>query len=86
MEKEEARAAEYGYPSPIQPDKESTDRDYNAAVKYCIDNVNEMAVIVASHNEESNSILQGCSTKKGLPTITPHVHFSQLYGMSDNIT
>ena len=29
MEKERKRAAENSYPSPIQPDKESTDRDYN---------------------------------------------------------
>ena len=86
MEKERARAAEYGYPSPIQPDKESTDRDYNAAVKYCIDNVNEMAVIVASHNEESNLYTTRLLDEKGLPHDHPHVHFSQLYGMSDNIT
>ncbi|HNP23344.1 MAG TPA: proline dehydrogenase family protein [Panacibacter sp.] len=86
MEKERARAAEYGYPSPIQPDKESTDRDYNAAVKYCIDNVNEMAVIVASHNEESNLYTTRLLDEKGLAHDHPHVHFSQLYGMSDNIT
>lgn len=86
MEKERARAAEYGYPSPIQPDKESTDRDYNAAVKYCIDNINEMAVIVASHNEESNLYTTRLLEEKGLAHDHPHVHFSQLYGMSDNIT
>lgn len=86
MEKERARAAEYGYPSPIQPDKESTDRDYNAAVKYCIDNINEMAVIVASHNEDSNLFTTRLLEEKGLAHDHPHVHFSQLYGMSDNIT
>ncbi|MFT5646834.1 MAG: proline dehydrogenase, partial [Aureispira sp.] len=38
MEKERLRASEKGYPSPIQPDKASTDTDYNAAVKFCVDN------------------------------------------------
>lgn len=86
MEKERERAAQYGYPSPIQPDKESTDRDYNAAIKYCIDNIEEMAVIVASHNEESNLYTVQLMQEKGLPHNDQRVHFSQLFGMSDNIT
>src|SRR5690606_26222394 len=32
MEIERERAAEMGYPSPIQPDKMTTDADFNAAV------------------------------------------------------
>ena len=54
MEKERKRALEKNYTSPIQPNKESSDRDYNAAVTFCIDNIKNIAVIVASHNEESN--------------------------------
>lgn len=86
MEKERNRAEEKGYPSPIQPDKESTDNDYNAAVRYCIDNINDFALIVASHNEESNLLAAQFLHEKGLPHNHPSVHFSQLYGMSDNIT
>ena len=86
MEKERSRAAQYGYPSPIQPNKAATDNDYNEAVRYCIDNLNEMAVIVASHNEESNLLAAQLLHEKGLPHNHPYVHFSQLYGMSDNIT
>ena len=86
MEKERNRAAEMGYPSPIQPDKESTDRDYNAAVEFCIEHLDKIAVIVASHNEYSNLYTTQLLDKKGLPHNHPHVHFSQLYGMSDNIT
>lgn len=86
MEKERERAAEKGYPSPIQPDKESSDRDYNAAVEFCIEHLNTIAVIVASHNEYSNLYTTQLLDKKGLPHNHPHVHFSQLYGMSDNIT
>ena len=86
IEKERKRAAEKGYPSPIQPDKESSDRDYNAGVKLCIDNIDRIALIVASHNEHSNLYAAQLLQEKGLPLNHPHVHWSQLYGMSDNIT
>jgi proline dehydrogenase len=86
MEKERARAIEYGYESPIQVDKEHTDRDYNRAIRYCIDNISNIAFIVASHNEDSNLLAAELLDEKSLPHNHPHVHFSQLYGMSDNIT
>lgn len=86
MEKERTRAAELGYPSPIQPDKEATDADYNAAVEFCVDHLDRIKLIVASHNEFSNLYTTQLLDKKGLPHNHPHVHFSQLYGMSDHIT
>ena len=86
MEKERKRAAEMGYPSPIQPDKESTDRDFNAGVEFCIEHLDRVALIVASHNEHSNLYAVQLMRKKGLPLNHPHIHWSQLYGMSDNIT
>lgn len=86
MEKERKRAAEMGYPSPIQPDKEACDRDYNEGVKFCIDHLNKISLIVASHNENSNLLATRLLQEKSLPLNHPHVHFSQLYGMSDNIT
>ena len=86
MEKERKRAAEKNYPSPIQPNKESTDRDYDDAVKFCVDNIDIIAVIVASHNEQSNLYTTQLLDQKNLPHNHKHVHFSQLYGMSDNIT
>ncbi|MBI2273479.1 MAG: proline dehydrogenase family protein [Bacteroidetes bacterium] len=86
MEKERERAFEKSYTSPIQPDKTATDRDYNDSVRYCIDNINDISVIVASHNDESNLLAANLMEEKGLPHNHPHVHFSQLYGMSDNIT
>lgn len=86
MEKERTRAAERGYPSPIQPDKAATDRDYNEAVAYCIDHIDNISVIVASHNEKSNLLASQLLNEKGLSHKHPHIHFSQLYGMSDNIT
>ena len=86
MEKERKRAADMGYPSPIQPDKESSDRDYNEGVKFCIDHIDRVALVVASHNEYSNLYAAELMLKKGLPLDHPHIHWSQLYGMSDNIT
>lgn len=86
MEKERQRARELGYPSPIQPDKESTDRDYDEGVRLCLDHIEKVALIVATHNEDSNMLATQILHQKGLPPDHPHVHFSQLYGMSDNIT
>jgi len=86
MEKERKRAAEMGYPSPIQPDKDGTDLDYNNAVTFCIEHIDRIALIVASHNEFSNFYATQLLLQNGLPLAHPHVHFSQLYGMSDNIT
>ncbi len=86
MEKERNRAAAMQYASPIQPDKACADADYNAAVKFCIEHLDRVALIVASHNEYSNLYTTELLDQKGLPHHHPHVHFSQLYGMSDNIT
>lgn len=86
MEKERRRAEEKGYPSPIQPDKKSSDADYNEAVQLCIDHLEQVSVIVATHNEYSNKLAADLMLKKGLPLNHHRVHFSQLFGMSDNIT
>ena len=86
MEKERLRATEQGYLSPIQPNKESSDKDYNASLEFCIHNISKISVIVASHNEQSNLLATTLMSQKGIPAGHEHVHFSQLYGMSDNIT
>lgn len=86
MEKERARAISKGVRSTIQPDKQSTDTDYNAAVAFCINNINNVACIVASHNEKSNLLAVELIEQKKLPVHHPYIHFSQLYGMSDHIT
>ena len=86
MEKERRRAAEKNYTSPIQPDKQSTDKDYNAAVQFCIEHLDIIAVIIATHNEQSNLTATKLLQQKDIPLHDTHVHFSQLYGMSDNIT
>jgi proline dehydrogenase len=86
MEKERKRAAELGYPSPIQPAKEASDEDFNESVRFCVDHLDRISLVVASHNEYSNMLTVELLQQKGLPLKHPHVHWSQLYGMSDNIT
>jgi len=86
MEKERKRADEMNYPSPIQPGKQQTDADYNEALEFCIDHIDSIYMIVASHNEFSNLYATQLMDKKGIAHNSEHVLFSQLYGMSDNIT
>ncbi|MCA6467498.1 MAG: proline dehydrogenase family protein [Chitinophagaceae bacterium] len=86
MEKERARALEKGYDSPIQPDKAASDRDFNAAVQFCLENLGDIAVVVASHNENSNQLAAATMDRLGIARNHSRVHFSQLYGMSDHIT
>ena len=81
MEKERERAKKLGYPSPIQPNKFATDRDYDEGLKICFDNADIVSLIVASHNEKSTLTATKLS-KQDLDNL----HFSQLYGMSDNLT
>jgi proline dehydrogenase len=86
MEKERARAAQQGYPSPIQPDKGSTDRDFDAAVEFCLQHLDAIAFCAGSHNEDSNLKLTQQMAAHQIPANHPHVWFAQLLGMSDHIS
>lgn len=86
MEKERNRAAEMGYQSPIQPDKQSCDKDYDAAVLFCLERLSGLALFIGTHNE--NSCLKAVSYMEAHAILsnTDRVYFSQLFGMSDNIS
>jgi proline dehydrogenase len=86
MEKERKRAEEKGYPSPIQPTKEDSDKDFNLALEYCTDNIKSIAFIAGTHNEESCRLLTELLDKKKIDHKHPHVYFAQLLGMSDNLS
>ena len=86
MEKERLRSALMNYPSPIQASKQATDKDYNEALTFSIEHLDRIALIVASHNEHSNLLATQLLQQKNIPLYHEHIHFSQLYGMSDNIT
>jgi proline dehydrogenase len=86
LEKERGRAKELNYPSPINETKQETDNDYNAALEFCVNPVNNVYTIVGSHNEYSNLYGTELMKKFGIPLNSNRIHFSQLFGMSDNIT
>lgn len=86
LEKENRRAAEQGYPSPIHHDKAATDRDFDAAVDLCLANIDRVTLCAGTHNEASTMHLIEQMKKLQLPNDHPHVFCSQLYGMSDHIS
>jgi proline dehydrogenase len=86
MEKERARAEELGYKDPIQPDKASSDRDYDAAIKLLIENADMCNSIIGTHNENSSQLVADTMAACGLEPSDNRVYVSQLYGMSDNIS
>ncbi len=86
MEKERARAAEKGYPSPIQPDKAATDRDFDTIIRYFMEHHDTIDFMVATHNEASTLLLASLIDTAELPRNYRGIFFSQLYGMSDHLT
>lgn len=86
MEKERERAEAMGYPSPIQPDKQATDRDYNLAIDYCLDHLDDVAFVAGTHNEASTQLLARKMEERGIPHDHPNIFYSQLYGMGDNLS
>lgn len=86
MDKERKRAKEMLYESPIQPDKGSTDRDYNAAIDFCLENADDIAFNCATHNEDSTLYLADGMERLGISRDRKSIWFAQLYGMGDHIT
>ena len=86
MEKEAERALKMNYPNPIHPSKEATDKAFNDALQFCIDNKDRLSFMCGSHNEYSNQYLASLIHAKGLKHDDQHIWFAQLLGMSDNIS
>lgn len=86
MEKERERAAANKYEDPIQPTKEASDEAFNKALEFCIDNKQRITLVCGSHNDYSNYYLTILMEKHSMKPNDPRVWFSQLYGMSDNIS
>ena len=86
MEKERARALQYGYEDPIQTSKELTDQDYNAALRFCLEHYKNLAFCAGTHNEESCALLVHEMKLRAIEPNHPHIYFSQLFGMSDHIS
>ena len=86
MEKEHKRAEEKGYPTPICPNKEVTDENYDAAVNYMIEHLDKMSIFAGTHNEISSYKLMKLQEKNKINKSDDRIWFGQLYGMSDNIS
>jgi proline dehydrogenase len=86
LEKERERAEKMGYKDPIQKDKESTDKDFNLALKLCIESINIIATCCGTHNEESSAYLIELMKKNNISDDDDRIYFAQLLGMSDHIS
>lgn len=86
MEKERKRAEKIGYPSPIQEDKAASDKDYNKALRLCIENIDVLSLVAGTHNEESSRLLTQLMEQASLSKSDDRIWFSQLLGMSDHIS
>jgi proline dehydrogenase len=86
MQKENVRAQEKGYPTPICVSKEATDDNYDAAVEYMMEHLDKMSVFAGTHNELSSYKVMEKIQSKGISKSDNRIWFGQLYGMSDNIS
>ncbi len=86
MEKERKRAKKYNYISPICENKEQTDEVFNNSLRFIIENINDFGLFVGSHNEKSNRLATDLLRKYKIDSNDQRIWFSQLFGMSDNIS
>lgn len=86
MERERERAALLGYPSPINANKEITDTMFDDALIYSLENIDKISIFAGTHNQDSAWFLVELIYKYSLQENDNRIWFSQLYGMSDNLT
>jgi len=86
MEKENARAQKVGYATPIQPNKEASDKDYDLAMEYACENIHGISICAGTHNEESLEYLVKLMKTYKIEKNNTKVYFAQLLGMSDHIS
>ena len=86
MEKERNWSQRNNKKCVIHKTKKNCDQDYNNAVKYCIDNIQDMGLCFGTHNEDSTDLILQLMKEKGIENNDKRIYFSQLLGMSDNIS
>lgn len=86
MEKERKRAESLGYTSPIFADKAETDLAFNDAIRKCFGNLERVFLFAGTHNEQSTQLIVDLMEERNLKPNDPKIFFSQLLGMSDNLT
>jgi proline dehydrogenase len=86
LEKENERAKDKGYPTPMCKSKLETDTNFDLAVAYILENLDDISLFVGSHNEQSSYAAMKLMSNMGLKNNDDRVWFGQLYGMSDHIS
>lgn len=86
MEKERNRAEEKEYASPICKDKAATDDNFNAALSYILEHLNDISLFIGTHNEASSYLAMQLMQSLNISKNDNRVWFGQLYGMSEHIS
>lgn len=86
LEKENERAEEKGYPTPMCSSKAETDALFDSAVRLSLDHIDRVSVFAGTHNERSSYLLMEEIEQRQLKRNDPRIWFGQLYGMSDHIS
>lgn len=86
MEKERKRAQAMGYPDPINATKEVSDKLFDDALRFCIGHIEHIYFCAGTHNEDSSYLLMELMADYNIVPDDRRVYFSQLYGMSDNLS
>lgn len=86
LEKEQERAEERGYPCPVFKHKQATDQSFNQALSICLSHLDQLELCAATHNADSITYLTEQIQEQNIENHRQRIHFSQLYGMSDNLT
>ncbi|NNF19587.1 MAG: proline dehydrogenase [Flavobacteriaceae bacterium] len=86
LEKENERAEEKGYRSPICTSKKETDENFDAGIKYALEDLDNISIFAGTHNEQSSYMLMEQMEEKGIDKNDSRIWFGQLYGMSDHIS
>eukprot|EP00011_Vannellida_sp_DIVA3-517-6-12_P001001 CAMPEP_0114624364 /NCGR_PEP_ID=MMETSP0168-20121206/10729_1 /TAXON_ID=95228 ORGANISM="Vannella sp., Strain DIVA3 517/6/12" /NCGR_SAMPLE_ID=MMETSP0168 /ASSEMBLY_ACC=CAM_ASM_000044 /LENGTH=554 /DNA_ID=CAMNT_0001835637 /DNA_START=21 /DNA_END=1683 /DNA_ORIENTATION=- len=80
------RAAEKGLENPILPTIADTHASYNSTMELLFDHIEQVNVMLATHNRESIELAVQLMNEKGLDPGEGNVFFGQLLGMADNLT
>lgn len=86
LEKENERAEQLNYKSPMCESKAATDANFDTVMRYIFDNLDDISLFLGTHNEASSYLAMQIMEEKGIAKDNSHVWFGQLYGMSDHLT
>lgn len=86
MEIERERALTHGYPSPVHKTKKDTDKDYNEAIRYVMQHLNNTSLCLGTHNAKSVVLTVNLMREMSVANNDMKLNFAQLLGMANHIT